>query len=197
MNQKRSRTMPSNNGFTLIEIMIVLAIIVLLALVLLPKSSIFKSSAKEAGLALDMSYIQGHLIIQIDKYGINNRFPNTTYPNYNTNFLAGKLENILERNSILENNDYHNFDGYQNPLSGNETILATANKVNTYPVPLHQPAVYITRNPFYKYTQTKVFAEAEKVNGTIVAYMVNGQENVELYYVDHKGKPSNYLIVSP
>ncbi|WP_411682444.1 type II secretion system protein [Clostridium thailandense] len=48
-------------GFTLIELMIVLAIIAILAVVLIPKSSIFKKNANTAGVTTNMNTVRGYL----------------------------------------------------------------------------------------------------------------------------------------
>lgn len=48
-------------GFTLIELMIVLAIIAILAVVIVPKSGIFKKNAKTAGVTTNMNTVRAYL----------------------------------------------------------------------------------------------------------------------------------------
>lgn len=48
-------------GFTLIELMIVLAIIAILAVVLVPKASIFKSQSRNAGVYTNMNAVRAYL----------------------------------------------------------------------------------------------------------------------------------------
>ncbi|WP_315903161.1 prepilin-type N-terminal cleavage/methylation domain-containing protein [Clostridium sp. CX1] len=48
-------------GFTLIELMIVLAIIAILAVVLIPKSGIFKKNAKVSGVTTNMNTVRAYL----------------------------------------------------------------------------------------------------------------------------------------
>lgn len=48
-------------GFTLIELMIVLAIIAILAVVLIPKSNIFKSNARASGVITNVNTVQAYL----------------------------------------------------------------------------------------------------------------------------------------
>lgn len=48
-------------GFTLIELMIVLAVIAILAVVIIPKSSIFKKNAKTAGVTTNMNTVRAYL----------------------------------------------------------------------------------------------------------------------------------------
>lgn len=55
-------------GFTLIELMIVLAIIVILSIVLIPKASIFKNQAKNSGVATNVNTVRAYLE---NKTGVN------------------------------------------------------------------------------------------------------------------------------
>lgn len=48
-------------GFTLIELMIVLAIIAILAIILVPKASIFKNQAKDSGVTTNVNTIRAYL----------------------------------------------------------------------------------------------------------------------------------------
>ncbi|WP_243154831.1 type II secretion system protein [Clostridium thermarum] len=48
-------------GFTLIELMIVLAVIAILAVVLVPKAGIFKSNAKNAGVTTNVNTVRAYL----------------------------------------------------------------------------------------------------------------------------------------
>ena len=51
----------SKKGFTLIELMIVLAIIAILAMVLVPKAGIFKSQSKNAGVYTNVNTVRAYL----------------------------------------------------------------------------------------------------------------------------------------
>ncbi|AZV55561.1 type II secretion system protein [Clostridium sp. AWRP] len=56
-------------GFTLIELMIVLAIIAILAVVLIPKSQIFKNNSKNAGVTTNVNTVRGYLETKVTNSG--------------------------------------------------------------------------------------------------------------------------------
>ncbi|MFL0195446.1 type II secretion system protein [Clostridium sp. WILCCON 0269] len=59
-------------GFTLIELMIVLAIIAILAVVLIPKSQIFKNNSKNAGVITNVNTVRAYLETKVtNTSGIN------------------------------------------------------------------------------------------------------------------------------
>jgi type IV pilus assembly protein PilA len=64
-----------DSGFTLIELMIVIAVIGILAIVLVPRVGTVKSQAKETGLDANIRVVQGYCESKIDKWSLD---PNTT-----------------------------------------------------------------------------------------------------------------------
>ncbi|WP_302180670.1 type II secretion system protein [Clostridium sp. 001] len=62
-------TLEKKKGFTLIELMIVLAIIAILAVVLIPKSQIFKSNSKNAGVTTNVNTVRGYLETTVTNNG--------------------------------------------------------------------------------------------------------------------------------
>lgn len=57
-----------DSGFTLIELMIVIAVIGILAIVLIPKVGTVKTQAKAAGLDTNIRLVQGYAESKIDKW---------------------------------------------------------------------------------------------------------------------------------
>ncbi|HHV63664.1 MAG TPA: type II secretion system protein [Peptococcaceae bacterium] len=60
-----------DSGFTLIELMIVIAVIGILAIVLVPRIGTIKSQAKEAGLDTNVRVVQAYVESKIDKWVAN------------------------------------------------------------------------------------------------------------------------------
>ncbi|UZQ50775.1 type II secretion system protein [Clostridium kluyveri] len=56
-------------GFTLIELMIVLAIVAILAVVLVPKSQIFKNNSKSAGVTTNVNTVRAYLETKVTNNG--------------------------------------------------------------------------------------------------------------------------------
>lgn len=65
----RLKATKKKKGFTLIELMIVLAIIAILAIVLIPKASIFKGQAKNSGVTTNVNTVRAYLQTKIKSDG--------------------------------------------------------------------------------------------------------------------------------
>ncbi|MEY7999864.1 type II secretion system protein [Clostridium sp. Mt-5] len=66
---KKQLNLKKKSGFTLIELMIVLAIIAILAVVLIPKSQIFKGQSKNAGVTTNVNTVRGYLETKVSDNG--------------------------------------------------------------------------------------------------------------------------------
>ncbi|MBV7275750.1 type II secretion system protein [Clostridiaceae bacterium UIB06] len=65
-------------GFTLIELMIVLAIIAILAVVLIPKSGVFKNQSKNAGVITNVNTVRAYLETKVTNDGGANSYLSST-----------------------------------------------------------------------------------------------------------------------
>jgi type IV pilus assembly protein PilA len=68
---ERLKNRRKDGGFTLIELMIVIAVIGILAIVLVPKMSNVKDSAKAAGVTTNAKSIEMFVVANIDKWSQN------------------------------------------------------------------------------------------------------------------------------
>jgi prepilin-type N-terminal cleavage/methylation domain-containing protein len=78
-----------DSGFTLIELMIVIAVIGILAIVLVPRVGLVKSQAKETGLDTNIRTVQGYVESRIDKWALNNA---------NASDIIGDIQNAFTFN---------------------------------------------------------------------------------------------------
>jgi len=92
----------TKKGFTLIELMIVLAIIAILAMVLVPKAGIFKTQSKSAGVYTNVNTVRAYL-------------ENKVGDNFIKNDEAAVAAAI---------NTAFTGEGFQNPLSNQNTIVS-------------------------------------------------------------------------
>lgn len=92
-----------DGGFTLIELMIVIAVIGILAVVLVPKMSGVKDSAKIAGVTTNAKSVEAYVVANIDRW------------NKNGLDAADLIENQFTTKDVLEN-----------PLNGTNVLLFTA-----------------------------------------------------------------------
>jgi len=77
-----------DSGFTLIELMIVIAVIGILAIVLVPKVGTVKSQAKETGLDVNVRQVQGYVESKINKWVSKGSTPTTIRTDITTAFTG-------------------------------------------------------------------------------------------------------------
>lgn len=84
-----------DGGFTLIELMIVIAVIGILAVVLVPKMANVKDNAKATGVTTNAKSIEAFIVANIDKWTLDTNATDTTVINaINEKFGAGKEDKI-------------------------------------------------------------------------------------------------------
>lgn len=66
---EKQLNLKKKSGFTLIELMIVLAISAILAVVLIPKSQIFKGQSRNAGVTTNVNTVRGYLETKVSDNG--------------------------------------------------------------------------------------------------------------------------------
>jgi len=186
-----------NKGFTLVELMIVLAVISILVIVLAPKATIFKKSARSAGINANMTYVGALTEKVIVDYDKSHRYSNPTNVSQlkNLKFLDGALEALLE--GTVAELDAPKGAGFKNPVSGKKLILHWKN------IPSgdewSNPAVFITGESKYKYESilTQASGDINRLKGTVIVFLAQNSEEVQLFYIDEDGQrlPAKCKIV--
>jgi len=167
----------NNKGFTLIEIMIVVAIIGILSAIAIAPIYGKIDKAKEAKIMAMIPPIKNEVNVCASDYDLQHRWGST---NYDIRYLNGRLE------TELENKAYNNYYNYQNPFSKSKVIL----NYGSIPSGYKNPAVYITNKSQYSYNALKPATITPNLKGSIVVYMNNNVNYVDVYYINEAGKKS-------
>lgn len=96
-----------DGGFTLIELMIVIAVIGILAVVLVPKMSGLKDSAKESGVVTNAKSVEAYVIANIDRWQRDS-----------------DLSAVTDIESLIESKFRNGDDTLENPIGGTKAIDA-------------------------------------------------------------------------
>ncbi|WP_368490358.1 type II secretion system protein [Clostridium sp. BJN0013] len=143
-------------GFTLIELMIVLAIVAILAVVLVPKSQIFKNNSKNAGVTTNVNTVRAYLETKASNVG-----GNTTYLNkaellneFKGAFVTGNTSNQLFNPFTNKNgtgNAYEVIDKTNTSLTDNsneKTVKSHAGLSNPSAVKKGEVIVVVYKNGY-------------------------------------------------
>lgn len=150
----------NERGFTLVELMIVIAIISILVVVLIPKMGFMRDTAKASGLDANVRVVQSTVLSMIDKY-------TTTNMNGTT---RGTLEYDLQQK----------IDGNMaNPFSGSTGVARYPGTTGL--------ALYTYNGPYSNWTGTYP-AQAGGVVCALTAN--GSKIRAEIYYIDKNGYPS-------
>lgn len=140
----------AKKGFTLIELMIVLAVIAILAIVLIPKIGSTKNSAKAAGVTQNVNSVVGFLQTKIDSYTADG----AAFP------ANSDLKTTLTNNYASDN--------IKNPFSSQTTVLDDTDSISK------APAVYIcSANPDLTTVEGSVVVVVDSANKTFTVYGVD------------------------
>lgn len=149
-------------GFTLIELMIVLAVIAILAIVLVPKIGSTKKEARNAGVTTNVRAVQAYLENKLDSY-------NGTLPDAAT--LAGNLQtNFTDDKSMV------------NPFTKSNKFASDKDAAATT-----GPCVYVTTGTTYTKADCEgtVVVEIDSADKSFTIIGVDGDGN-ELSTTDVK-----------
>ncbi|WP_163193156.1 type II secretion system protein [Clostridium thermarum] len=124
-------------AFTLIELMIVLAVIAILAVVLVPRAGIFKSNAKNAGVVTNVNTVRAYLETKTGanfletegdlEKALENAFPTSATGD---NALTNPFDNSVGYNSTDNSGAIH--VGTGNPSNGDVVVIHGSNGYTVY-----------------------------------------------------------------
>lgn len=172
MKRMRKR---KDSGFTLIELMIVIAVIGILAIVLIPKVGTVKTQAKATGLDTNIRLVQGYAESKIDKW-VSKKIDVAT--------IAGDIEKAFSGNDNKK---------VVNPFTSKP--LNAVQSVATVPVATEGYSLYIVNTAIAAPTGTApgiTLASGANLNGAILVVIQNdGTDPIEgiwIYAYDESGQ---------
>ncbi len=145
----------NRKGFTLIEMMIVIAVIAILAAVIIPKSGLVQNTAKESGVEANMRVVQGLVENMLPKYksteGVDLRKDLATKIGDNlTNPITGKDSVTVEEAAALApDGDAVFIGGKDDPMTSTPAAENT-NLKGTVFVEIGDTFTVVTITPFDK-----------------------------------------------
>ena len=159
----------SKKGFTLIELMIVLAIIAILAMVLIPKAGNFKSQAKNSGVATNVNTVRAYLENKVmDNFIVDSSKPTSAD---GIEALLGKLDKV-----------FTGTDDIKNPLN-NDSSTDTASAASASAA----PAILIVSDG------TSV-TDSNNLGSVVIVYDIT-KKQYTVYGIDADGNKVNSAVI--
>jgi len=160
----------SKKGFTLIELMIVLAIIAILAMVLIPKAGNFKSQAKNSGVATNVNTVRAYLENKVmDNFILDSTA--TTDSAKGITALSTKLDTV-----------FTGTDDIKNPLN-NDSSTDTASAASASAA----PAILIVSDG------TSV-TDSNNLGSVVIVYDIT-KKQYTVYGIDADGNKVNSAVI--
>lgn len=193
----------NRRGFTLIELILVLAILAIIAAIAVPRFVGMQEKAKKRVLETNCSYFKDLIILKEQNFSNDKRFMGSLGDKKEL-YLSGCLEEYLEE---ISERKYKNFDRYTNPYSENKNIVNFENLTvylksysdeNIDKADYSKPALFITndiRGKHVNFNSDLNESQREDLIGTIIIYMDNEGSPINIYYIDKNAKASENCLV--
>ena len=188
-HKKRLPGPSKHQGFTLVEIIIVLAIIAILTAIMIPALTGWIDKAKEKKLDVNMSQIAELVYLYSFDYDKSDWHGSWSQNNKDT------LNNFLEIEwELIENGTYKNNLGLVNPYSGKMSILDYFTTLGSGDG--CRPAIFLTATEAYAY-ETGIGSTNNLIGTIVLFFKASGSttEYIEIYYVKKDGKKSGHSII--
>ena len=192
------KKLKSKKGFTLIEVICVIAILGLLIFLAVPQFSSVRNNAKQAvtiaNARATVSTIIGATALYEKDEWYASRISGTP-----GDYSQASLNNFLEK-TFEGGTPEHNTHGYRNSYSDSEFILNWTTPISGSG---KDPAVFLTDTSTYSYDNSNA-SNMEMLKGTIIVYFATegaGEtlttNHIEVYYTDENGIKSEkpFIIV--
>lgn len=182
--EKPSLAVKNKKGFTLVELIIVLAVILILAAVSVSVYTGVVARANEAVLKTNTTTVKQLIALYGLEYDKEKWYGSWSADGDET--LNNRVELELE---IMISGHYANDISLKNPYSGKKSVLdydKTLSSGDGY-----CPAVFLTANNSYAHTGT---GSTKNLIGTIVAYFKTSggtTEYIEIYFINKNGTKSS------